>query len=249
MQAASKAYRIGVVDDHPCVIAGIRAALEYEEGFEFSGEARTAEQALALAESGTLDALVADLSLPGAAEGAWLPEAIARAPSLPILAYTMHADTRILQRVFALGVTGYVLKSSEARHLIDALRLVLSGRRYIDPCLATQLLPCVNEGENDSEETEITRREEETLKLTAFGFSIKEIAGKLCVSPKSVETYKRRAAQKLSLQSRADIVRFAIDRGWLDIDRSPLSALDRKPNAWIADTSRTSASHRGRSIF
>ncbi|WP_170130505.1 response regulator transcription factor [Afifella marina] len=237
------------MDDHPCVIAGIRAALEFEEGLVFSGEARTAEQALALAESGTIDALVADLSLPGAAEGAWLPEAIARAPSLPVLAYTMHADTRILQRVFALGVTGYVLKSSEARHLIDALRLVLSGRRYIDPCLATQLLPCVNEGENDSEETEITRREEETLKLTAFGFSIKEIAGKLCVSPKSVETYKRRAAQKLSLQSRADIVRFAIDRGWLDIDRPPLSALDRKPNAWIADTSRTSASHRGRSIF
>ncbi|SCZ44665.1 DNA-binding response regulator, NarL/FixJ family, contains REC and HTH domains [Afifella marina DSM 2698] len=249
MQAAAKSYRIGVVDDHPCVIAGIRAALEFEEGLVFSGEARTAEQALALAESGTIDALVADLSLPGAAEGAWLPEAIARAPSLPVLAYTMHADTRILQRVFALGVTGYVLKSSEARHLIDALRLVLSGRRYIDPCLATQLLPCVNEGENDSEETEITRREEETLKLTAFGFSIKEIAGKLCVSPKSVETYKRRAAQKLSLQSRADIVRFAIDRGWLDIDRPPLSALDRKPNAWIADTSRTSASHRGRSIF
>lgn len=209
--------RIALVDDHPVVLAGIRALLQGVPEVELVGEANTGATGLKAICDSSPDIAVIDLSLPDIS-GMELARQIRRqCPDVKIIALTVHEDRAYVHPVFEAGAKGYLLKRSAADELLRAIRAVNRGDIYLDPTIAEKIevnAP-VLAASDESDGGELSRREEDVLRLVSQGFSNKQIAGQLEVSVKSVETYKARAAEKKALRSRADIVRYGIKQGWL----------------------------------
>ncbi|WP_456640336.1 response regulator [Bradyrhizobium sp. USDA 10063] len=209
--------RISLVDDHPVVIAGIRALLQAAPEVELVGEANTAAAGLKVICECSPDIAVIDLSLPDMS-GMELARRVSKdCPEVKIVVLTVHEDRAYVHPVFEAGARGYLLKRSAGDELLRAIRTVRKGETYLDPAIAEKasmaVLHSLSVTGNDG--GELSRREEDVLRLVAQGLSNKQIAGRLGVSIKSVETYKARASEKKGLRSRADIVRFGVRRGWL----------------------------------
>lgn len=208
--------RIALVDDHPVVLAGIRALLQGMPEVELVGEANTGATGLKAICDCSPDIAVIDLSLPDIS-GMELARQIRRqCPHVKVIALTVHEDRAYVHPVLEAGAKGYLLKRSAADELLRAIRAVNQGDIYLDPTIAEKAVvaaPALAASNEDS--GELSPREEDVLRLVAQGFSNKQIAGQLEVSVKSVETYKARAAEKKGLRSRADIVRYGIRQGWL----------------------------------
>ncbi len=211
--------RMTLADDHPIVLAGLRKLIEAEPDFDLVGEATNGLAALKLIRETQPDIALVDISMPDL-NGIALSRRLAEeCPSVGILMLTLHEDRAFLKQAFEAGVRGYVLKRSAAENLVPAIRAVLVGGLYVDPAIADRMFDnsAVRAGHFSSRRatSELTERETEVLKFAALGFTNKEIARKLDVGIKSVETYKARASEKLDLKTRADIVRYASAQGWL----------------------------------
>ena len=209
--------RIALVDDHPVVLAGIRALLLGMPDVELVGEANTGATGLKAICECSPDIAVIDLSLPDFSGIELARRLSRRCPEVKIIALTVHEDRAYVHPVLDAGARGYLLKRSAGDELLRAIRAVNQGAIYLDPAISEKAL--TNAAElalaSGGESGELSRREEDVLQLVAQGFSNKQIAGQLEVSVKSVETYKARAAEKKGLHSRADIVRYGIKQGWL----------------------------------
>jgi DNA-binding NarL/FixJ family response regulator len=209
--------RILLADDHAVVREGLKAVLNAQPGLEVVGEAADGVEALARAAELDPDVVVVDISMPGLT-GAQVTARLKEArPDRKVLALTVHEDKSYLRRLLEAGASGYVLKQSATAEIVHAIRAVAAGGTYIDPALAgTVVGPFV--GRPDAEETPpngLSEREEEVVSLIAQGYSNKEIAARLKLSVKTVETYKARSLEKLGMRSRVDLVRYATQRGWL----------------------------------
>lgn len=214
------AIRVALADDHPVVLTGVKALLQSSPDFEVVGEAVTGTAALDLVARVLPDVAVFDISMPELS-GLDLAEELAkRCPDVKLLALTVHEDRAYVQRLLQAGVRGYLLKRTAAEDLAHAIRAVASGGIYLDPAVAAKALPQSadrtrgSEGAPDGEE--LSPRERDVLRLTAQGYANKEIASRLGISIKSVETYKARAATKLNLRTRAEIVRYGASQGWIE---------------------------------
>lgn len=209
--------RVALVDDHPVVLAGIQALLQDAAEIRVVGQATTGMGALALIRDAAPDVAVVDISLPDMS-GIELAGRLAEAaPTVRLLALTVHEDRAYVHPLMRAGARGYLLKRSAAEDLVRAIRAVADGGLYLDPAVAHKALSdTVPPREASGQEREaLSIREAEVLQLIAQGFSNKEIAGKLDVSVKTVETYKTRACEKLCIRTRAEIVRFGAAKGWL----------------------------------
>jgi len=222
---ATPDVRVVIADDHAIVREGLRALVDAQPGLEVVGEAADGQEASERAYDLRPDVLVLDLSMP-AGGGVEAAERIQRrCPDVRLLALTMHEERGYVSRVLRAGATGYVLKRAAAAELVRAIRTVAVGGMYIDPSLAgaliidqTHRLVRGNGGGHSSGVDELTVREGEVLRLVALGHSNKEIATKLEISVKTVETHKASAMARLGLSNRVALVRFAIDQGWLSGD-------------------------------
>lgn len=216
--------RVAVADDHPVVLAGIKALLEAAAEITVVGEATTGSAALKIICEAHPDVAVIDISLPEIG-GVELAKRLATdCPAVKLLALTVHEDRAYVQPLLQAGVRGYVLKRSAAEDLVRAIRAIAGGGIYLDPAIAGKALPdamrAFGGGAVGRRSEELSAREEEVLKFTARGFSNKETAAQLEVSVKTVETYRARASEKLGLATRAEIVRYGAARGWLeDLDK------------------------------
>lgn len=212
-----KRIRVVLVDDHPVVLAGITALLRDTRDVKLVGEAASGEDALRLIAETVPDVAVIDISLPDL-NGVELARRCAECcPSVRLLALTVHEDRAYVQPLLQAGARGYLLKRSAAEDLLRAIRAVAAGGVYLDPAVADKALPDARRGEAASPDGEpLSQREQDVLRLTAQGFTNKEIAARLDVSVKTVETYKARASEKLGLRTRAEIVRYGARHGWLD---------------------------------
>jgi DNA-binding NarL/FixJ family response regulator len=212
----SRKTRLVLADDHPIVLGGLRHLIEAEDDLMIVGEAGTGAAALDLIRQASPDVAIVDISMPGL-NGIVLTRRLkSECPSVRVLALTFHEDRAYVTQARLAGIRGYVLKRSAAESLIYAIRVVRSGGFFLDPAIPDQAPVSSTRGlEPGKGRLEVTERETEVIKLVALGFTNKEIATQLDVSVKSVETYKARAAEKLGLRSRADIVRFASGQGWL----------------------------------
>lgn len=212
-----KRMRLLLVDDHAVVREGLRALLASDPRFEVVGEASEGEAAVAAAGTLQPDVVVMDISLPGL-NGVQATRRIkAQQPDVHVVALTVHEEGGYLRSLLDAGASAYVLKRSAASELVRALQAVSDGGTYLDPSLAGQLVgKLVRNTREIGPAPGLSERESEVLKLVARGYSNKEIAGKLQVSVKTVETYRYRAVEKLGLRGRADLVRYAIEKGWLD---------------------------------
>jgi len=205
--------RIVLVDDHPLLLAGVQSLLQTEPDFDVVGVATSGAAAMDLLRSVVPDLAVIDVSMPDIA-GVELARWIARErPDVKVVVLTLHEEPAYLDQMVRVGARGYVLKRSAADDLIRAIRAVLVGGVYIDPAVAANALQSMSRPDPVAEPTE---REAAVLQRVAQGLSNKEIAQRLSLSVKTVETYKARAMQKLNLRSRAEIVRYAAHQGWLN---------------------------------
>lgn len=209
--------RILLADDHAVLRAGLRALLEPEHDMTVVGEASTGEEALEGARELRPDVVVMDLSMPGVGGLEAMRRIAALELGVKVLVLTVHAEEEYLFPVLEAGGSGYVTKTSADRELIDAIRAVARGEVFLYPHAQKLLLKryqAKQAGEDDPLH-KLTQREREVLALTAEGFSSSEIGKKLFLSPKTVDTYRSRIMQKLQLNHRSELVRFALQTGLL----------------------------------
>jgi DNA-binding NarL/FixJ family response regulator len=210
--------RVFLADDHAVVREGLKALVNSDPEMEVSGEAGDGQSACRQIQELQPDVAVMDVSMPEMS-GAQATEQLKRdCPSVKVLALTVHEDKGYLRQLLEAGAAGYVLKRAAAEELIHAIRTVAAGGVYLDPALAGKVVSGFVHhpaGRAAAGTGELSEREEEVVKLIAEGHSNKEVAKRLDVSIKTVETYKARSLEKLGLHSRAELVRFALRRGWL----------------------------------
>jgi DNA-binding NarL/FixJ family response regulator len=209
--------RIVVADDHEVVRTGLVSLLNATSGLRVVGEAQDGEEACRLAAEMAPDVLLMDLSMPRVDGLRATARIHADSPGVAVLVLTMHDDRARLQRALKAGASGYVLKRNDADELVRAIRAVAAGRTYVDSELATRAL-CEDDGRQRTASPDhppLSEREEEVLRRTAWGESNKQIADELGISTKTVETYKARITQKLGIAGRSELVRYAVEQGWL----------------------------------
>lgn len=209
----TRPIRVSLADDHPFVLMGIKALIEQEPRLVVASASADGEQALEAILGSAPDVAIIDLSMPKM-DGLQLITRLKReCPALKLLALTVHEDDAYLHQVLRAGADGYLLKRSAAEELVRAILQVFSGQYFIDPAIADKALR--PSPPSAPEITLLSEREIDVLRLLAQGFTSKEIADRLSIGMKTVDTYKSRAVEKLNLRSRAQIVRFAVAQGWL----------------------------------
>ena len=214
---APTALRVLVADDHPVVLAGIRALLNRNPRIEIIGEAHDGRTALQMAIELQPSILVLDFSMPDLNGVEVTKRLLAERTHCKVIVLTVHEDRSYLRKLIEVGAVGYVLKRSAADDLLRAIQAVAAGGVYLDPLIAGH---AIDRTPNRLKETingraELSEREVEVLRLTAVGHSNKAIANILRISVKSVETYKARAMDKLGFRSRVELVGYAVEKGWL----------------------------------
>ncbi|HEX4609807.1 MAG TPA: response regulator transcription factor [Urbifossiella sp.] len=205
--------RVYLVDDHPVVRNGLKALIADEAGMEVVGEAADGETAVREVVEVRPDVVVMDLSMPGMGGTEAAVQIHKGCPEVRVVALTAHEDRAYVRRVLAAGASGYVLKRTAAADLIGAIRHAAAGNTYLDPAVAGHLVPGVDEAAVGR--PDLSEREIEVLRQIAQGYSNKQISVRLNISVKTVETYKARAMEKLGTKSRVDVVKYAVEQGWL----------------------------------
>lgn len=212
--------RVLLVDDHPLVRGGLKALLESQSDMSVVGEAEDGYSAISEAERLEPDVVVMDVSLPKLGGAEATQQIKKKRPEVKVLVLTALEERAYLPILLDAGASGYVLKRAAASDLPRAIHAIAEGGLYLDPSMAAQVLPNAPRRARSGEFVtgfELSEREAEVLRLIAQGHGSKEIATKLAVSARTIETYKTRAMEKLKLKNRADIVRYAMHRGWLQL--------------------------------
>jgi DNA-binding NarL/FixJ family response regulator len=211
-----------LADDHSMVRQGFRALLEGEKDFRIVGETGDGLEALRLAERLKPKVLVLDLMLPGLRGLEVARQVKQRGLPTNVVILSMHANEAYVLEALRNGASGYVLKDANAAELVRAVREAVSGRRYLSPPLSEPAMEAYLEkakvaGTLDVYET-LTNREREVLQLAAEGYTSAEIAGKLFISPRTVEIHRSNLMHKLGLRSQTDLIRYALQRGILPLE-------------------------------
>ncbi|MCA1567726.1 MAG: response regulator transcription factor [Acidobacteria bacterium] len=210
--------RVLLADDHALIRDGVKGLINGQADMEVIGEAGDGREAWHKVKSLQPDILILDITMPDL-NGVQATERIKRdVPNVKVLILTAHEDKGFLQQMLQAGVSGYMLKRAAAAELIRAIRVVAAGGIYIDPEIASKIVTSYV-GRQSSRESvqggDLSEREEEVLRLIAWGHSNKEIAVRLNISVKTVEGHKSKIMEKLGLKNRVEVVRYALHRGWL----------------------------------
>jgi DNA-binding NarL/FixJ family response regulator len=216
----SEKTRVALADDHPIVLAGLGNLIEAEPDLELVGQGTSGQSALKMIRDKLPDVAIVDISMPEINGIALARRLAEECPGVRVIILTLYEERSFLRQALAAGVRGYVLKRSAAENLVHAIRVVKLGELYVDPLLADGLQERITTQSGKAPQNErtlgLTDREASVLRYLARGLTTKEIAARLELSAKTVETYKSRAAEKLDLKTRAQIVRFASAQGWLE---------------------------------
>jgi len=207
--------RVLIVDDHAVVRTGLRLLLESVEDIEVVGEAGTASDAIVEARSSQPDVILMDVVMPGASGIDATPQLLREEPDAKVLILSMEDDPSYVRQAFAAGAAGYVLKEAADAELVAAVREVASGGRYVHPALGARLVAADADERARVEADPLTGRERQVLHLLALGHTNQEIAELLVISVRTAETHRAHIMQKLRLNSRADLVRYALANGLL----------------------------------
>jgi DNA-binding NarL/FixJ family response regulator len=209
--------RVFLADDHAVVREGLKALINSQAGMEVVGEAADGRTACTKVEEIRPDVVVMDVTMPDLNGVQATRELRGRCPDVKVLALTVHEERSYLRDLIEAGASGYVLKRSAAEDLVHAVQVVARGDMYLDPSVTAVVLGnfARTRPSDAGASTALSDRETEVMQLIAQGHSNREIAARLDISVKTVETYKARSMEKLGLTGRADIVRFALQQGWL----------------------------------
>jgi len=207
--------RVLIVDDHAVVRSGLRRLLE-DEGFEVVAEAGDMRTAVFETRAHTPDVILMDVVMPGESGIEATPAVLREAPDAKVLVLSMQDDPRYVTEAFDAGASGYVLKEAADTELVQAIREVAGGGRYVHPALGARMITAAAEERRRAEEDPLSEREREVLRLLALGHTNQEIAKMLFISVRTAETHRAHIMQKLRLTTRAELVRYALDQGLLE---------------------------------
>lgn len=205
--------RILIVDDQPVICAGLRALLKQISGLSVVAEVAQASAALQHIQTGKTDLVILEISLPGR-DGFQLLEDIKRHQAhVAVLVYTRHSAEEYGIRALRSGANGFVSKRDPVEDLMTAIKKVCAGGKYISPTLAALLADRLEAPPRESSRESLSNREDQVMRKIAAGYSLKAIAEDLCVSPKTVSTYRARVLEKMGMKSNADVVRYMVESG------------------------------------
>ena len=208
--------RVLIVDDHAVVRSGLRLLLAAEADIEPVGEAGTAKDAVFQARTLDPDVILMDVVLPDGSGIETVPQLLHEHPDVKVLVLSMQDDPQYVRQAFASGASGYVLKEAADAELVAAIREVARGGRYVHPTLGARLVVADAEERRRADDDPLSAREREVLRLLALGHTNQEIAKLLYISVRTAETHRAHIMQKLRLETRAGLVRYALDQGLLE---------------------------------
>jgi DNA-binding NarL/FixJ family response regulator len=227
-QAEPKAclrWRVLLADDHGVMREGLALMLGRQPDMEVVAQARGGREAVQLAQQMQPQIAVLDVSMPDLGGAEVAEQLREHCPAIRVLALTRHADQGYLRRMLQAGAQGYVVKRAAVETLLGAIRTVAEGGTYVDPAVAGAFIArSVQRGGAigaGRPRPGLSEREEQVLRLIAWGKSNKEVASQLGISVKTAEFYKASALDKLQLRSRTDILRYALAEGWLSEEDDP----------------------------
>jgi two-component system invasion response regulator UvrY len=203
-------YRILIADDHPIVRRGLRQILE-ETRFVISvDEASNGREAIELVKKGKFDIVLLDISMPGMNGLEVLEELKKLKPSMPVLMLSIYPEEDYAVRALKAGASGYLTKKSAPDELVIAIKKLYRGERYISPSLADYLASHLTDDKDKPLHKNLSNREFQVMRMIASGKTLKEIAGEINLSPKTISTFRTRILQKMRLKSNAELIQYAI---------------------------------------
>ena len=205
--------RVLIADDHGVLRAGLRSLLAGEPGFEVVGEAADGDAAVSLAGELQPDVALLDISMPGPGGIEVTKQILQRSPATRVLILTVHEDASLLKGALRVGAAGYIVKRAVQSELINALRAVAEGEMYVHPSMTRNLVRMTGtaHGGGAPRASELTPRELDVLRLVAQGHTNRQVADELGIGVRTVETHRANLMGKLGLETRIDLVRYALD--------------------------------------
>ena len=213
MSRSTAKIRILIADDHPIVRQGLRRIVEADAGMVISGEAGDVAALLAALQSTATDLVLLDVSMPGGLFLETLRELRNRHPSIRVLALSVHPEDEWAVRALRAGASGYLTKDHSPDQLLDAIRRVYRGGKYVSPTLAERLASQLDGGGQRAPHELLSDREFEVMRRLGSGLTVSQIAGELALSTKTVSTYRTRILEKMAVATNADLVRYAARYG------------------------------------
>jgi len=208
--------KILLVDDHDLVRTGIKRLLDDINDIDVVGEATCGEDAIKLASQHELDVILMDINMPGMGGLEATRKLQSTNPELKIIIVTMHEDDLFAQRLLKAGATGYLTKGAGVDEIVHAIKEVQQNRRYISPDIAQQLALAQFPDHEGSPFDMLSERELQVMMLLMDGHRVSEISDKLCLSPKTVSTYRHRLYDKLNVQNDIELTRLAMMHGVIE---------------------------------
>jgi len=208
--------RIVIADDHVLVRRGLAELLREMDDFRIVGEAASGDELLRLVRDGRVDVVVMDMSMPGPSGLDLVKSLRAEFPRLPILVLSAHPEDQYAVRVVRAGAMGYLTKESAEADLVEAVRRVASGKRFLTQSLAESLLDALDSDPDADPHTALSDREYQVLRLLASGLTVGGIAEHLSLSVKTVSTYRSRLLEKMGMSNNAELTRYALENGLVD---------------------------------
>jgi two-component system response regulator NreC len=214
--------RVVVVDDHAVVRSGLRHILDSAEGIEVVGEAGDAQNAIFETRAQKPDLILMDIVMPGKSGIETIPDLLKDAPDAKVLILSMEDDPHYVHEAFAAGAAGYILKEAADTDLVTAVREIAAGGSYVHPTLGARMVSAEAAERKRADADPLSDRERDVLRMLALGHTNQEIAVTLYISVRTAETHRAHIMQKLRLQTRAQLVRYALSQGLLG-DEGPES--------------------------
>jgi two-component system, NarL family, invasion response regulator UvrY len=208
-----RAIRIFIADDHPIVRQGLRRIVEADEGLVVSGEAGDAAALFVALQTVATDVILLDVSMPGGLFLETLRDLRARHPTIRVLVLSVHPEDQWAERALRAGASGYLTKDHSPDQLLEAIRRVYRGGKYVSPTLAEQLAKHLDGGGQRAPHELLSDREFEVMRRLGSGLTVAQIAGELAISAKTVSTYRTRILEKMAVATNADLVRYAARYG------------------------------------
>jgi two-component system, NarL family, invasion response regulator UvrY len=209
----SMAIRIFIADDHPIVRQGLRRIVEADAGMAIAGEAGDAPSLLAALERTATDVVLLDVSMPGGLFLETLRELRGKHPTVRILVLSVHPEDQWAVRALRAGASGYLTKDHSPDQLLEAIRRVYRGGKYVSPTLAEHLAEHLEVGGERAPHELLSDREFEVMRRLGSGLTVSQIASELAISAKTVSTYRTRILEKMAVATNAELVRYASKHG------------------------------------
>lgn len=205
-----------LTDDHALVRTGIKRLLEDSKQVKIIGEADSGEASLQMAQTLKPDVILMDVNMPGIGGVEASRRILQRNPAQKIIILTIHTEQTFPKRLLEIGAKGYLTKECDIDEMISAIKLVYNGGSYIEPRIAQQLALSLLPGNEENPVDRLSRREFQVMLMISHGQSNNEISEKLCLSPKTVSTYRSRLLEKLGAHNEVDLVKIAVEQGMVE---------------------------------